>query len=102
MSVAPAAPPTVSAELPLTRGRGMFRVLPSRVAALCLVELQKIRHDWSELITRLPHPPELLTHSNAQHGRLVRLLRERDTTRAVRLMRDHIEGTEHILAGLIR
>jgi ABC-2 type transport system permease protein len=56
MSVAPAAPPTVSADLPLTRGRGMLRVLPSRVTALCLVELQKIRHDWSELITRLIQP----------------------------------------------
>jgi ABC-2 type transport system permease protein len=56
MSVAPAAPPTVSADLPLTGGRGMLRVLPSRVAALCLVELQKIRHDWSELVTRLIQP----------------------------------------------
>lgn len=64
--------------------------------------MTEVQGRMSELITRLPHPAELLTHSNAQHGRLVGLLRERDTTRAVRLMRDHIEGTEHILAGLIR
>jgi ABC-2 type transport system permease protein len=56
MSVAPVAPPTVSAELPLTRTRGTVRVLPSRVVALCLVELQKIRHDWTELATRLVQP----------------------------------------------
>jgi ABC-2 type transport system permease protein len=56
MSVAPAAPPAGLAEVTLTRGRSTVRVLPSRVAALCLVELQKIRHDWSELLTRLIQP----------------------------------------------
>jgi ABC-2 type transport system permease protein len=57
MSVAPVAPPTGSAEaVGLDRPRGTLRVLPSRVAALCLVELQKIRHDWGELVTRLIQP----------------------------------------------
>lgn len=64
--------------------------------------MTEVQGRMSELITRLPHPPELLTHSNAQHRRLVRLLREGDTGGAVRLMREHIEGTEHILAGLLR
>jgi DNA-binding FadR family transcriptional regulator len=64
--------------------------------------MTEVQGRMSELITRLPHPPELLTHSNDQHRRLVRLLRQRDTARAVRLMREHIEGTEHILAGLIQ
>ena len=64
--------------------------------------MTEVQGRMSELITRLPHPPELLMHSNAQHRRLVWLLRERDTGRAVRLMREHIEGTEHILAGLLR
>ena len=50
---------------------------------------------------RIAHPEEVLTHSNAQHRRLVTLLRRGDGSRAVRLMREHIEGTEHILAGLI-
>jgi DNA-binding FadR family transcriptional regulator len=62
----------------------------------------EVQGRMSELITRLPHPPELLTHSNAQHQRLVRLLRKQDTGRALQLMREHIEGTEHILAGLLR
>jgi DNA-binding FadR family transcriptional regulator len=55
----------------------------------------------SELITRIAHPPEVLTHSNDQHARLVRLLRRRDAIRATQLIREHIEGTEHILAGLL-
>ena len=64
--------------------------------------MTEVQGRMSELITRLPHPPELLTHSNAQHGRLVRMLRDGQTALAVRLMREHIEGTEHILAGLLR
>ncbi len=55
----------------------------------------------SELIALIAHPEKVLTHSNAQHRRLVRLLRRREAGPAVKLMREHIEGTEHILAGLL-
>ncbi|MCW2642284.1 MAG: multidrug transporter permease [Dactylosporangium sp.] len=57
MSAAPVEQPVVSAdadELPDTRG--VWRVLPSRVYALCLVELQKMRHDRTELVTRAIQP----------------------------------------------
>ena len=47
--VAPAASPVVSAERAL-------RTLVSRVGALCLVELQRLRHDRSELYTRAIQP----------------------------------------------
>ena len=40
-------------------------------------------------------------HSNEQHRRLVACCADGRTGRAVRLMREHIEGTEHILAGLL-
>jgi DNA-binding FadR family transcriptional regulator len=63
--------------------------------------MTEVQGRMSELITRIAHPPEVLTHSNDQHRRLVRLLRRRDSVRAVRLIREHIEGTEHILAGLL-
>jgi DNA-binding FadR family transcriptional regulator len=63
--------------------------------------MTEIQGQMSGLITLIPHPPEVLTHSNEQHRRLVRLLRRRDRRRAVELMREHLEGTEHILAGLI-
>jgi DNA-binding FadR family transcriptional regulator len=64
-------------------------------------EMTEVQGRMSDLITRIAHPPQVLLHSNEQHRRLVELLRRKDASRAVRLMREHIEGTEHILAGLI-
>ncbi len=55
----------------------------------------------SALIALIAHPPEVLTRSNEQHARLVKALRRGDGQRAVREMREHTEGTEHILAGLL-
>jgi GntR family transcriptional regulator, transcriptional repressor for pyruvate dehydrogenase complex len=55
----------------------------------------------SALIALIAHPPEVLTRSNEQHARLVMALRKGDGPRAVREMRKHTEGTEHILAGLL-
>jgi DNA-binding FadR family transcriptional regulator len=63
--------------------------------------MTEVQGRMSELITRIAHPPEVLTHANDQHRRLVRLLRRRETTKAVALVREHMEGTEHILAGLL-
>jgi GntR family transcriptional regulator, transcriptional repressor for pyruvate dehydrogenase complex len=63
--------------------------------------MTEVQGRMSELITRIAHPPEVLTHANDQHRRLVRLLRRRDTSTAVALIREHMEGTEHILAGLL-
>jgi GntR family transcriptional regulator, transcriptional repressor for pyruvate dehydrogenase complex len=64
-------------------------------------EMTEVQGQVSDLITLIAHPPEVLLHSNEQHRKLVELLRRRDALRAVRVMREHIEGTEHILAGLI-
>jgi GntR family transcriptional repressor for pyruvate dehydrogenase complex len=63
--------------------------------------MTEVQGQLSDLIALIAHPEQVLTHSNAQHRRLVTLLRRGDATRAVHLMREHIEGTEHILAGLI-
>jgi DNA-binding FadR family transcriptional regulator len=63
--------------------------------------MTKIQGQMSDLIALIPHPEQVLTHSNAQHKRLVTLLRRRQAGAAVGVMREHIEGTEHILAGLI-
>jgi DNA-binding GntR family transcriptional regulator len=60
-----------------------------------------VQGQMSELIARIAHPHQVLTRSNNQHRRLVDLLRRSEVSKAVRLMRDHIEGTEHILAGLL-
>ncbi|WP_067134127.1 ABC transporter permease [Microtetraspora malaysiensis] len=66
MSVAPAGRPPASAEsaaalglaplLTTPRARPGWLVLPARVGAMCLVELQKLRHDRTELYTRAVQP----------------------------------------------
>jgi DNA-binding FadR family transcriptional regulator len=63
--------------------------------------MTEVQGRMSDLITLIAHPPQVLAHSNDQHRRLVALLRRGDTPRAARLMREHMEGTEHILAGLL-
>jgi DNA-binding FadR family transcriptional regulator len=63
--------------------------------------MTEVQGQISDLIALIAHPEQVLTHSNAQHRRLVTLLRRGERAQAVRLMREHIEGTEHILAGLI-
>jgi ABC-2 type transport system permease protein len=54
-SVAPAAPPAASPEA-LPAGPPVWRSLVNRVVALSLAELQKLRHDRSELYTRAIQP----------------------------------------------
>ena len=66
-----------------------------------VTEMTEVQGEMSDLIALIPHPEEVLTRSNAQHQELVVLMRKRDADRAVPLMRHHIRGTEHILAGLI-
>ena len=62
MSAAPAAPRTASAETAEALAYGTYpvrtgwRVLPSRLVALSVVELQKIRHDRSEIYSRAIQP----------------------------------------------
>jgi GntR family transcriptional repressor for pyruvate dehydrogenase complex len=60
-----------------------------------------VQGQMSDLIALIPHPEQVLTRSNEQHEQLTRLLRRRNLAGAVRLIREHITGTEHILAGLI-
>jgi DNA-binding FadR family transcriptional regulator len=66
-----------------------------------VTEMTEVQGQMSDLIALIAHPEEVLTRSNAQHRKLVAHLRERDAAAAVALMRTHIRGTEHILAGLI-
>jgi GntR family transcriptional repressor for pyruvate dehydrogenase complex len=55
----------------------------------------------TDLIAYIAHPPQVLASSNAQHRRLLAAVRERDAMRAARVMTEHLQGTEHILAGLL-
>jgi len=65
MSAVPVTPPPVSAEAGPAAPRLIYRpaevrtgwrVLPTRMAAMCVVELQKLRHDRTELYTRAVQP----------------------------------------------
>lgn len=60
-----------------------------------------VQAQMSDLIALIAHPPEVLARSNEQHAKLVKLLRKGDGARAARQMREHTEGTEHVLAGLL-
>jgi GntR family transcriptional regulator, transcriptional repressor for pyruvate dehydrogenase complex len=63
--------------------------------------MTEVQGAMTDLIAHIAHPPEVLSSSNAQHRRLLAAVRERDATRAVRAMTEHLQGTEHILAGLL-
>jgi GntR family transcriptional repressor for pyruvate dehydrogenase complex len=70
-------------------------------SARLVAAMTEVQGQMSDLIARIAHPDEVLTNSNQQHRRLIALLRNRDAAAAVRLVRRHIDGTEHILAGLL-
>jgi len=55
----------------------------------------------SDLISYIAHPPELLAWTNQQHARMLAAVRDGDGDRAMRIMAEHLKGTEHVLAGLL-
>jgi GntR family transcriptional regulator, transcriptional repressor for pyruvate dehydrogenase complex len=63
--------------------------------------MTEVQGDMSELIAMIAHPEEVLAQSNAQHSRLIKLLEAGHSTGAAELVRKHLEGTEHILIGLM-
>jgi DNA-binding FadR family transcriptional regulator len=69
---------------------------PRLVSAMTDVQAQ-----MSDLIALIAHPPEVLARANEQHARLLKALRKGDAAKAVLQMREHTEGTEHVIAGLL-
>jgi GntR family transcriptional repressor for pyruvate dehydrogenase complex len=63
--------------------------------------MTEVQGAMTDLISYIAHPPEVLASSNAQHRRMLAAMRERDAMRAARVMSEHLQGTEHILAGLL-
>ena len=55
----------------------------------------------SDLILHIPHPSEVLQWSNTQHARILEAIRDKDAAQATTCVADHLQGTEHILAGLL-
>jgi DNA-binding FadR family transcriptional regulator len=61
----------------------------------------QVQGAMTDLISYIPHPPEILASSNAQHRRLLAAVRAREAMQAARVMCEHLQGTEHVLAGLL-
>ena len=70
-------------------------------SARLVAAMTEVQGAMSELIGHIAHPPEVLDRSNAQHAKLIRLLERRQAERAARLVREHLHGTERVLAGLM-
>jgi DNA-binding FadR family transcriptional regulator len=64
-------------------------------------EMTEVQGEMTDLIAYIAHPPTVLASSNAQHRQLLAAVREGDAIRAVRVMSEHVQATEHILAGLL-
>jgi GntR family transcriptional repressor for pyruvate dehydrogenase complex len=70
-------------------------------SARLIAAMTEAQGAMTSLIALIPHPPEVLASSNAQHRRVVAAVRRRDEAGAAREMAEHLRGTEHILAGLL-
>jgi GntR family transcriptional repressor for pyruvate dehydrogenase complex len=66
-----------------------------------VIAMTEVQGGMSDLISHIAHPPEVLSASNAQHLRLVQALERREGLKAVKAVCEHLEGTEHIVAGLL-
>jgi GntR family transcriptional repressor for pyruvate dehydrogenase complex len=63
--------------------------------------MTEVQGSMTDLISYIAHPPEVLSSSNAQHRRLLAAVRARDEMRAARVITEHLQATEHVLAGLL-
>jgi DNA-binding FadR family transcriptional regulator len=70
-------------------------------SARLLAAMTEVQGQMSELIGHIAHPAPVLARSNDQHAQLVRLLDRRDGIGAAQLVREHLKGTEQVLAGLM-
>jgi DNA-binding FadR family transcriptional regulator len=63
--------------------------------------LTEAQGEMSDLIAHIAHPPSVLRSSNKQHAAIVAAVEARDATAAAACMAAHLQGTEHVLAGLL-
>jgi GntR family transcriptional repressor for pyruvate dehydrogenase complex len=66
-----------------------------------LAAMTEAQGQMTDLISYIAHPPELLAWTNQQHAKMLAAVRRRDGDRAMRIMAEHLKGTEHVLAGLL-
>ena len=63
--------------------------------------MTEVQGEVTELLGHISHPPLALRHAADQHGRILDCLREGDAARASAAMREHLDGTEQIVEGLL-
>ena len=66
-----------------------------------LEAMAEVQSELDEVIELVPHPQEVLQRSNDQHRALIALLRKGDADGAAKAIREHVEGTEYFLAGML-
>jgi GntR family transcriptional repressor for pyruvate dehydrogenase complex len=66
-----------------------------------LAAMTELQGQMSELIGHIAHPAPVLARSNEQHADLVAALERRDGWTAAQIVREHLKGTEQVLAGLM-
>jgi GntR family transcriptional regulator, transcriptional repressor for pyruvate dehydrogenase complex len=72
----------------------------TRSSAL-VTAMTEVQGAMTDIIDHIAHPPEVLAWSNTQHARLVECLDRHEPATAMRVMWEHLRGTEHVLAGLL-
>jgi GntR family transcriptional regulator, transcriptional repressor for pyruvate dehydrogenase complex len=70
-------------------------------SARLVAAMTEVQGKMSELIAHIAHPVPVLARSNEQHAALVTALEQRDGWGAAQLVREHLKGTEQVLAGLM-
>jgi DNA-binding FadR family transcriptional regulator len=70
-------------------------------SARLIAAMTATQGEMTALISHISHPAAVLDAANEQHRRLVRAMRAHDGPRAARIMSEHVEGTTHVLGGLL-
>jgi GntR family transcriptional repressor for pyruvate dehydrogenase complex len=70
-------------------------------SARLIAEMTEVQGAMTELIALIAHPDLVLSHSNDEHRRIIACVREGNGVSAVQILRKHLAGTEHIIAGLL-
>jgi GntR family transcriptional repressor for pyruvate dehydrogenase complex len=70
-------------------------------SARLVAAMTEVQGKMSELIGHIAHPVPVLSRSNEQHAALVAALEHGDGWGAAQLVREHLKGTEQVLAGLM-
>jgi GntR family transcriptional repressor for pyruvate dehydrogenase complex len=70
-------------------------------SARLLAAMTEVQGQMSELIGHIAHPAPVLARSNEQHAEIVAALERGDGRTAAQIVREHLKGTEQVLAGLM-